>query len=55
MTNATSPDLFRSMSLIREFENEVSRCFRQGLLPGSVHLSIGQEAVAVGVASALER
>jgi acetoin:2,6-dichlorophenolindophenol oxidoreductase subunit alpha len=53
MVEPVSHELFRKMSLIRAFENEVALRFRQGLLPGFVHLSSGQEAVAVGVASAL--
>lgn len=46
--------LYDSMSLIRLVETELSRLFANGEVPGFIHLSIGQEAVAVGVASALQ-
>src|SRR5580692_6261156 len=36
------------MTLIREFEERVSGLYRNGEVPGFVHLSIGQEASAVG-------
>jgi TPP-dependent pyruvate/acetoin dehydrogenase alpha subunit len=46
---------FRQMLLIRRFEEKVEERFRAGELPGFLHVAIGQEAVAVGVCSALER
>jgi TPP-dependent pyruvate/acetoin dehydrogenase alpha subunit len=46
---------YASMLRIRLFEEQVAKRFRQGELPGFVHLSTGQEAVAVGVCSALSR
>lgn len=46
-------DIFRSMMLIREFELKVNRLFLQGKLPGTIHLSHGQEATAVGVCTSL--
>jgi pyruvate dehydrogenase E1 component alpha subunit len=42
------------MLLIRRFEEKVEERFRAGELPGFLHVAIGQEAVAVGVCSALE-
>ena len=36
------------MTLIRVFEDRVSELYRNGEVPGFVHLSIGQEASAVG-------
>ena len=36
------------MLLIRGFEERVADLYRDGLIPGFVHLSIGQEAAAVG-------
>src|SRR5213596_4431121 len=42
------------MLLIRRFEEKVEERFRAGELPGFIHVAIGQEAVAVGVCSALE-
>ena len=43
-----------SMARIRAFEERVARYFRDREIPGFVHISIGQEAVARGVCSALE-
>ena len=45
--------LYREMLLIRRFEEMVEEQFRAGELPGFLHVAIGQEAVAVGVASAM--
>ena len=45
---------FREMLPIRRFEEMVEDRFRAGELPGFLHVAIGQEAVAVGVCSALE-
>jgi TPP-dependent pyruvate/acetoin dehydrogenase alpha subunit len=46
-------DLYRRMTLIREFESRVSRLFLQGRIPGTIHLSLGQEACAVGGTASL--
>jgi len=45
----------RTMARIRAFELRVARLFRDGRIPGFVHVSIGQEAVAAGVCGVLER
>ena len=42
------------MLLIRQFESEMQRLFLKGEVHGTTHLSAGQEAVPVGVCSALE-
>jgi TPP-dependent pyruvate/acetoin dehydrogenase alpha subunit len=42
------------MSLIRAFETRVAELYRDGEIPGFVHTSLGQEAVAAGVCAALE-
>ncbi len=42
------------MLRIREFENRVQSLFSDGLVKGSTHLANGQEAVAVGMAFALQ-
>jgi len=42
------------MLLVRKAEERNARDFKAGLLPGPVHLYIGQEAVAVGVCSHLK-
>lgn len=41
-------ELHRRMLVIRGFEERVARLYRAGEVPGFVHLSIGQEASAVG-------
>ena len=47
-------DLYRTMVLIRGFEDLVQSLFLRGEIYGTTHLYTGQEAVAVGVASVLE-
>jgi pyruvate dehydrogenase E1 component alpha subunit len=47
-------DLFATMALIRAFETQVAALYRDGEIPGFVHTSLGQEAVAAGVGGALE-
>jgi acetoin:2,6-dichlorophenolindophenol oxidoreductase subunit alpha len=44
---------YTTMVRIRAFEQRAGRLFAAGELPGFIHLSIGQEAVAVGAVSAL--
>jgi TPP-dependent pyruvate/acetoin dehydrogenase alpha subunit len=51
-TTALLGDL-RTMARIRAFEERVSRYFREGQIPGFVHVSIGQEAIAAGVCGVL--
>jgi 2-oxoisovalerate dehydrogenase E1 component len=41
-------EAYRRMALIRAFEERVGELYRDGEIPGFVHLSIGQEASAVG-------
>ncbi|HEY3708836.1 MAG TPA: pyruvate dehydrogenase complex E1 component subunit beta [Amycolatopsis sp.] len=40
--------MYRRMRLIRRFEDRASRLYRNNEIPGFLHLSIGQEASAVG-------
>jgi acetoin:2,6-dichlorophenolindophenol oxidoreductase subunit alpha len=47
-------DRYGVMLLIRLFETEMHRLFLKGEVHGTTHLSAGQEAVPVGVCSALE-
>jgi TPP-dependent pyruvate/acetoin dehydrogenase alpha subunit len=51
----TGLELYRRMTLIRRFEEQVNDLYRGAKMPGLAHLYIGQEAVAVGVCSALRR
>ena len=46
--------LYRRMLLIRRVEDLIQTLFLRGEVYGTTHLYSGQEAVAVGVASALE-
>ncbi len=48
-------EMLRTMQVIRRFEERASDDFHAGHIYGVVHCYIGQEAVAVGVCSALER
>jgi 2-oxoisovalerate dehydrogenase E1 component len=47
-TPADLIEMYRRMLVIRGFEERVSALYRDGEVPGFVHLSIGQEAAAVG-------
>jgi pyruvate dehydrogenase E1 component alpha subunit len=46
-------EMYRKMKLIRRFEERVNELYLQGRVPSTLHLYIGQEAVAVGVCSGL--
>ena len=48
-------EMFRRMVEIRSFEDRVNELFLQGIMPGTIHLYQGQEAVAVGVCANLRR
>lgn len=43
---------YRKMLLIRRFEEKAGQLYGMGLIGGFCHLSIGQEAVAVGTQAA---
>jgi pyruvate dehydrogenase E1 component alpha subunit len=45
--------LYREMLLIRRFEERAGQLYGLGLIGGFCHLYIGQEAVAVGLQSAM--
>jgi TPP-dependent pyruvate/acetoin dehydrogenase alpha subunit len=46
-------NMYRLMVTIRRFEDHLYQLFLQGMVPGTLHQYQGQEAVAVGVCSAL--
>lgn len=48
-------ELFKTMLLIRRVEEKLKEIFAQGIIPGFIHLSIGQEAVAAGVCANLRQ
>jgi TPP-dependent pyruvate/acetoin dehydrogenase alpha subunit len=49
----TAREMYRRMVLIRRFEDHLYKLFLQGGVPGTLHQYQGQEAVAVGVCTAL--
>ena len=54
-TKDTQLELHRMMMLIRLFEEALEEMFSRGLLHGTMHLSIGQEATAAGACLALDK
>jgi TPP-dependent pyruvate/acetoin dehydrogenase alpha subunit len=54
-TDAVDRSYYAQMMLIRRIEETFFDLYAQGLMSGTVHTSIGQEACAVGVAAALDR
>lgn len=55
MSEPSLIDMFRTMLLIRRFEERCNELYMQGKIPSTLHLYIGQEAVAAGVCSRLRR
>src|SRR5690625_4538769 len=53
MSHATLINLYKQMWVIRYFEEKVDDFFKQGLIYGTTHLCIGQEATAVGACAVL--
>jgi len=51
---AQALELYRTMRVIRRFEETVQALFLRGQVHGTTHLYIGQEAVATGVGSVLD-
>jgi 2-oxoisovalerate dehydrogenase E1 component len=47
--------LYKSMLLIRKFEEKIAEIYHTDVIKSPVHLSIGQEAVAVGICDVLEK
>lgn len=52
---ATLRTMYRTMVLIRRFEERVNELYMQGRIPSTLHLYIGQEAVATGVCANLRQ
>jgi TPP-dependent pyruvate/acetoin dehydrogenase alpha subunit len=48
-------EMYRQMTKIRLFEEQVNELYRSAKMPGLAHLYIGEEGVAVGVCSALRQ
>ena len=53
LSSAQLQDALRKMHLIRRFEESAEDAYIRGKSYGTMHLSIGQEATAVGICSAL--
>src|SRR5215467_6306850 len=50
---AVSAELYRTVRLIRRFEERAIELVRSGVIPGGIHPYIGEEAIAAGVCAAL--
>lgn len=50
-----APHLYKMMLLIRQFELRIAEIYHTDAIKSPVHLSVGQESVAVGVCDALEK
>jgi 2-oxoisovalerate dehydrogenase E1 component len=46
---------YRLMALIRRFEDRAAELFEEGVIVGTAHSCVGQEAIAVGTASVMRR
>lgn len=53
LTKTQQLEAYRRMVRIRRFEEEGTRLYKEGLIPGAYHASIGQEAAIVGACMAL--
>ncbi|MGB9728231.1 hypothetical protein [Caldisericum sp.] len=53
--NETLLELLKKMIMIRAFEEEAEKLFMKGLVHGTMHLSEGEEAVAVGAVFAIKK
>ncbi len=53
LPKARAMAMYRTMHLIRAFEERVAVAFAEGEIPGFIHLSVGQEAVSAGVCARL--
>lgn len=55
LTHKASLQWYRCMCLIRQFEQKVDELNKSGLIPGTAHLYVGMEAIAVGSCAAMEQ
>jgi pyruvate dehydrogenase E1 component alpha subunit len=55
LTREKFAEIYRKMLTIRFFEEKVFELYAQNLVPGTIHLYTGEEAVAVGVCSTLRK
>ncbi len=55
LSKADLVELYRTMRLIRLFEETAVSYFKQGIVIGNMHMYVGEEAVATGVCKALTK
>jgi pyruvate dehydrogenase E1 component alpha subunit len=55
LNNEKLVEMYRKMLEIRYFEEKVFELYGQNLVPGTIHLYAGEEAVAVGVCATLRK
>ncbi len=55
ISNETKVEMLRAMLKIRVFEERIQELYHAGYIPGSMHLSTGQEAVPVGICMNLRK
>jgi pyruvate dehydrogenase E1 component alpha subunit len=55
LTSEKLIEMYRKMLQIRYFEEKVFELYGQNVVPGTIHLYAGEEAVAVGVCSTLRK
>ncbi len=55
LSNEALIDMLRTMYLIRQYEYMADRLYALGKVHGTMHLSVGQEAVAVGLSRATRK
>jgi pyruvate dehydrogenase E1 component alpha subunit len=55
LTREQMLQMFRSMAEIRAFETRAYELYREGVMRGTTHAYVGEEAIAVGVCSALRQ
>lgn len=54
ISNTERISLYKKMWLIRLFDEKIEDLFAKGTMHGTTHLSIGQEATAVGACAVLQ-
>ena len=52
---STLINLYEKMFLIREVEKVLANGKKNGIIGGPIHLGVGQEAIAVGIANNLKK
>jgi len=55
LSNERLVDMYRTMCMIREFEKMADKLYALGKVHGTMHLSAGQEAVAVGISQSTHK